>query len=38
MRHAAFLMQNLAEQFPEFTPSPSYEELEKLLHLAEQHN
>jgi hypothetical protein len=37
VRHA-FLMVNLAEQFPEFTPAPSHEELEKLLHLTEQHN
>jgi hypothetical protein len=37
MRHA-YLMQNLAEQFPEFMPAPSNEELEKLLHLTEQHN
>ena len=37
VRHA-FLMQNLAEQFPEFTPAPSKEELEQLLHLTEQHN
>jgi len=33
-----FLMQNLAEEFPEFTPAPSNEELEKLLHLTEQPN
>jgi GTPase SAR1 family protein len=37
LRHA-FLMQNLAEQYPEFKPSPEQEELEKLLHLPELNN
>jgi hypothetical protein len=34
LRHG-FLMQNLAEQFPDFRPAPERTELEQLLHLQE---
>ena len=34
LRHG-FLMQNLAEQYPDFKPAPSSEELEQLLHFHE---
>jgi len=37
LRHA-FLMQNLAEEHPEFQPGPSREELERWLHLDETNN
>jgi hypothetical protein len=34
LRHG-FLMQNLAEEYPDFRPAPTRDELEKLLHLPE---
>ena len=34
LRHG-FLMQNLAEEYPDFRPGPTREEMEKLLHLPE---
>lgn len=37
LRHA-FLMQNLAEEHPDFRPGPSREELEKWMHLDETSN
>jgi hypothetical protein len=37
LRHG-FLMENLAEQYPDFRPAPSSKELDQLLHLSELDN